>query len=427
MIRPVKKRWIFLLLALGLLLGAGWATVSSMRATRPVAPPPGSPIVYSWGSMHLDASHVEPDSDLERTIKASFESEPEGSFDPDNDGRREYSILVLSGGGSSGAFGAGFLTGWSKTGTRPDFKIVTGVSTGSLQSTFAFLGPEYDDELTEVFTLYDTEQIYTKRSVLGAALGESAWDTAPLKELIARYITGDVLAAVAAKHATGHRLFIGTANMDTDEFIIWDMGAIASSDRPDKLDRYRNVLLASSSIPVLFPPVYFEVEIDGQQYHEMHVDGGIQAQLFLRGFMLDCEETIDEDLRQLDTDVSLYLIRNGAAKKSITREITEPSSIAIASATVNQLDELSNKSSLFRVYVLAARHGIDFNLAAIPDEEFPDFDSIKFDTTQMRELYDFAYQQASSGYEWAKVPPGLDPTEAMQPLPGRNPEDAKAR
>ena len=410
----MKKRLGFLLLAVVFLCVVCWVTVSSLRATRPPSPPPGSPIVYSWGSMHLDARHVEPDSDLERTIKESFESEPEGSFDPDDDGQREYSVLVLSGGGSAGAFGAGFLSGWSETGARPDFKIVTGVSTGSLQSTFAFLGPEYDDELTEVYTQYSTNEIYTKRNLIAAALGESTWDTAPLKRLIDRYVTSDVLAAVAAKHARGHRLFVGTANMDTDEFIIWDMGAIASSSRSDKLEHYRKVLLASSSIPVLFPPVYFSVEIDGAEYYEMHVDGCIQAQLFLRGFMLDCEETFEEDLRRSDAEVSLYLIRNGMANETITREITAPSSLSIASATVNQLVDLSTDSSLFRVYVLAARYGIDFNLAAIPDDAFPNLDPIEFDTSEMRALYDFAYQQASNGYDWAKVPPGLDPTEAIQ-------------
>ena len=412
----MKKLLTYLLVAIGLVSSASWVVVAVMRATRPPTPPSGSPIVYSWGSMHLDANHVEPDSDLERTLKASFESEPEGSFDEDQDGQREYAILVLSGGGSCGAYGAGFLTGWTAAGDRPDFKIVTGVSTGSLQSTFAFLGPDYDDELTEVFTRYGTEDIYTKRSLLGAILGESARDTAPLKQLIDRYITSDVLAAVAAKHRTGYRLFIGTANMDTDEFIIWDMGAIAASDRPDKLDRYRNVLLASCSIPVLFPPVYFKVEIDGEDYYEMHVDGGIQAQLFLRGFMLDCEETFEEDRRRMNAEVSLYMIRNGTADEAITREIIGPSSISIASATIKQLVELSTRSSLFRVYVLAARRGIDFNLASIPDDQFPGFDSIEFDTAKMRELYDFAYEQASAGYDWAKIPPGLDPAEAIRAL-----------
>ncbi len=418
---------VIVLLAIALVIGASWLTVSSMRASRPPAPPSGSPIVYSWGAMHLDALHAEPDSDLERTIKASFESEPQGEFDPDKDGKREYAILVLSGGGSAGAFGAGFLTGWSKAGTRPDFKIVTGVSTGSLQSTFAYLGPEYDAQLTEVYTRYSTEEIYTKRSLLGAVLGESAWDTAPLKELIARYITSDVLNAVAAKHVTGHRLFIGTVNMDTDEFIIWDMGAIASSNRPDKLERYRNVLLASSSIPVLFPPVYFDVEIDGQHFYEMHVDGGAQSQLFLRGFMLDCEETFEEDPRLTDAEISLYLIRNGTTNESIRREVTQPSSLSIASATINQLFDLSTDSSVFRVYVLATRHGIDFNLAAIPDDAFPDYDPIVFDKTSMRKLYDFAYRQASDGYQWAKVPPRLDPAEAILSVPDRGFEDAEVK
>ena len=411
------KWWFIPIVAIGLLFGVGWLTVSSMRATRPPAPPPGSPLVYPWGAMHLDAKHSEPDSDLERSIMASFESERESSFDPDQDGQREYSILILSGGGSAGAFGAGFLAGWSKAGTRPDFKIVTGVSTGSLQSTFAFLGPEYDDELTEVYTLYSTDQIYEKRSLLGAALGESAYDTAPLKELISRYVNPDVLAAVAAKHASGYRLFVGTGNMDTDEFIIWDMGAIASSDRPDKLEHYRNVLLASSSIPILFPPVYFKLEIDGQDYYEMHVDGGVQANIFLRCFMLDCQETFDEAPLRGDAELSLYLIRNGAFLESITRKVTEPSSLSIAAATINQLFNLSNDSSLFRVYMLAARFNIDFNLAAIPDDAFPDFDVIEFDKAKMRELYDFAFEQASSGYKWAKLPPRLDPSEVIQPLP----------
>jgi hypothetical protein len=372
--------------------------------------------VYPWGAMHLDAKHIEPDSDLERSIMASFESERESSFDPDQDGQREYSILILSGGGSAGAFGAGFLAGWSQAGTRPDFKIVTGVSTGSLQSTFAFLGPEYDDELKEVYTLYSTDQIYERRSLLGAALGESAYDTAPLKELISRFVNPDVLAAVAAKHAAGYRLFVGTCNMDTNEFIIWDMGAIASSDRPDKLERYRNVLLASSSIPILFPPVYFKLEVDGQDYYEMHVDGGVQANIFLRGFMLDLQEKFDEAPLRGDAELSLYLIRNGMFLETITREVTEPSSLSIAAATIKQLFNLSNNSSLFRVYMLAARFNIDFNLAAIPDDAFPDFDVIEFDKAKMRKLYDFAFEQASSGYNWVKLPPRLDPSEVIQPL-----------
>jgi len=364
--------------------------------------------------MHVDEDQDEPDSNLEKTIIESFKSEPMGGFDPDKDGDREYAILVLSGGGSGGAFGAGFLSGWSKSGTRPDFKIVTGVSTGSLQATFAYLGPDYDDELTEVFTKYGTDAIYTERNILGGLLGDSAWDSKPLKKLIDTFIDDNVLKAVAAKHATGHRLFVGTSNMDTSEFIIWDMGAIASSKRKNKLERYRKVLLASCSIPVLFPPVYFDIDIGGKKYYEMHMDGGAQSQVFVRGFMLDLEDTLEDAGVQAKTEISLYIIRNGTAHEEITRHIVEASSVSIASATINGVFDLSTESSLFRIYMLAARYNIDFNIAAIPDDMFPDLDPVDFNLEIMRKVYDYAHDQAKNGYKWAKRPPGLDPDERIK-------------
>jgi predicted acylesterase/phospholipase RssA len=409
----LKKLFLSLFAVIGVLVVTGWILVSTMRVSRPPAPPAGSPITYPWGSMHLDDDHDEPDSDLEESIVASIRSEPPGLFDPDRDGRNEYAILVLSGGGAGGAFGAGLLSGWTQAGTRPDFKIVTGISTGSLQATFAFLGAEYDDELTEVFTQYGTDEIYTRRSPLGALLGESAWDTEPLEALIDHYITDEVLAAVAAKHRTGHRLFLGTSNMDTREFIIWDMGAIASSERADKLERYRNVMLASSAIPVLFPPVYFDVEIDGEDYYEMHVDGGVKAQLFLRGFMLDFEETLEEAGVKGKVGASLYVIRNGRPGEERPRKIVSASSLSIASATINSVFTLSTDSSLFRAYVLAKRNNIDYNLAAIPDDAFPELNPMAFDLATMRNVYDYAFEQARKGYDWAKRPPGLDPDEQI--------------
>ncbi|MDJ0856384.1 MAG: patatin-like phospholipase family protein [Desulfobacterales bacterium] len=410
----MKKLLLSLFAVFGTLMVTGWILFSTMRSTRPPAPPAGSPITYPWGAMHLDDDQDEPDSQLEQSLIASIRDEPVGWFDSDKDGNTEYAILVLSGGGSAGAFGAGFLSGWTKAGTRPNFKVVTGISTGSLQATFAFLGSEYDDKLTEMYTKYGTDEIYTKRSLLGGLLGESAWDTAPLKELIERYFTDDVLAAVAAKHANGHRLFIGTSNMDTREFSIWDMGAIASSKRTDKLKRYRNVILASCSVPVLFPPVYFDVEVNGANYYEMHVDGGVKSQIFLRGFMLDFKETLEEGGLEDEVEASLYVILNGRADEEIKRSIVEGSSLSIASATINDVFTLSADSSLFRIYVLANRNNIDFNLAAIPDDTFPEIDPMVFDLVTMRKVYDYAFEKASAGYEWAKVPPRLDPDELIE-------------
>ena len=414
----MRKLLLSLFAVLSILMVVGWFLVSTMRSTRPTPPPAGSPITYPWGAMHLDDDQDEPDSQLEQSIIASIRDEPEGWFDPDKDGRSEYAFLVLSGGGAAGAFGAGFLSGWTKAGTRPDFKVVTGISTGALQATFAFLGSGYDDELSEMFTQYGTDEIYTKRSLLGGLLGESAWDTEPLKELIERYFTDDVLAAVAAKHHNGHRLFLGTSNMDTGEFNIWDMGAIASSSRTDKLERYRNVIIASCAIPVLFPPVYFDVEINGEDYYEMHVDGGVKSQIFLRGFMLDFAEALEEAGVENKVEASLYVIRNGRAGQEIRRSIVAASSLSIASATINGVFDLSTDSSLFRIYVLANRNNIDFNLASIPDDVFPELDPLVFNLVTMRKVYDYTFEKARAGYEWAKVPPRLDPDELIE-APGK--------
>ncbi|MEM1451071.1 MAG: patatin-like phospholipase family protein [Planctomycetota bacterium] len=413
----MQKLIVSALAALGALVLFGWVYIGAVRAQRPPTPPPGSPIKYPWGSMHVDEDQDEVDSELEEAIIESIEHEPTDEFDADHDGVREYSILVLSGGGAAGAYGAGFLSGWTESGERPEFKIVTGVSTGSLQSTFAFLGPDYDEDLTEVFTQYATEDIYSKRSLLGVLLTESAWDTAPLQALIERYITADVLDAVAAEYEKGHCLFVGTANIDTGEFIIWDMGEIASSDREDKLERYRKVLLASCSIPVLFPPVYFSTEIDGEKYYEMYVDGGAQSQLFLRGFMLDFEETLEQTGILGEADVSLYIIKNVHANEAVHREIVSASALSIASATINGVFDLSTDSSLFRVYMLAARYGIDFNLAAIPDELFLDLDPVEFDLDVMGRVYEYGYEQAKAGFEWAKLPPDLAPYERVEVIP----------
>ncbi len=177
----MKKLALLVLGGFVVLIVWGLIYVSYQRATRPPGPPTGIGMVYPWGAMHVDSDQEEADSELEKSMITSFLAEPRGEFDPDKDGVREYAMLVLSGGGSAGAFGAGFLSGWSKAGTRPDFKIVTGVSTGSLQATFAFLGSDYDDELTEQFTKYDTKHIYTERGVVGAVLGDSAYDSSPLK------------------------------------------------------------------------------------------------------------------------------------------------------------------------------------------------------------------------------------------------------
>ena len=198
-------------------------------------------------------------------------------------GRGPKQILVISGGGARGAFGAGILTGWSQSGKRPEFDVVTGVSVGSLQAVFAFLGSAFDGELEKVFAHH---QHLSNFSLWESPRGAMS-DVTPFEEAIRKSFNQQVMEAVAQRYSEGKFLFVGTTNLDAGEFVVWDMGAIASSGRPDALHHFQSVLLASCSMPMVFPPSFFEVQVDGANYREMHVDGGVRSPLFLPDFVVD--------------------------------------------------------------------------------------------------------------------------------------------
>ena len=279
MTKLARLRWFAFGGLFVLLLEAAAAMLLWDASRRPPAPPPGVKVSPPWGAIGLDARRSGPGCGLQGSIAESIRAEDPRRFDADGDGVRQYDLLVLSGGGSTGAFGAGLLSGWTKAGARPTFKIVAGVSTGALQATAAFLGPHCDHVLREIFTSYRTPEVYTTRHPLGALTQDAACDSAPLKRLIDRYMTAAMLERVARAHAAGRRLFVGTTNLDASRFVVWDMGAIASSGRPDALRRYRKVLLASCAVPLLLPPVYFDVDAGGRACSEMHADGGMRQVL----------------------------------------------------------------------------------------------------------------------------------------------------
>jgi hypothetical protein len=412
---------------LGSLLVLGLTVYFSVdRATRPAGPPAGVTVSDPWGTINIE--NLDADcSELATRLVESIKAEAPGKFDPDCDGLREYDVLALSGGGANGAFGAGFLAGWTQAGTRPDFKVVTGVSTGALQATHAFLGSDYDNVLREIYTGISTEDVHVPRGLLEGLFSDALRDTEPLQRLIEKHVTNEVLAAVAAKHAEGYRLFVGTTNMDAHEFVIWDMGAIASSGRPDALAQYRKVLLASSSVPIVFPPVYFQVEgSDGKQYAQMHTDGGTYAQVFFRGFLLEFEEAIrNAAIDWSGLEISLYIIRNGQADEDLYAPIG-PSTLEIANATISQLFHITMRAALFRMYFLTSRFGVRFNLAEIPADYPYDLDPMNFETERMQQLYQTGFKLAAAGFTWRTAPPRLDPAEVSIP-PASPPEAAPDR
>src|SRR5262249_6152797 len=153
--------------------------------------------------------------------------------------------LAISGGGDNGAFGAGLLNGWTRAGTRPTFKLVTGVSTGALIAPFAFLGPAYDETLKMIYTSVSLKDIATERWILDVFFGDAMADTAPLAALVKRTVTQEVLDAIAAEYAKGRMLLIGTTNLDARRAVVWNVTEIAATHRPDALDLVHKILLAS--------------------------------------------------------------------------------------------------------------------------------------------------------------------------------------
>ena len=315
---------------------------------------------------------------------------------------KEHHYLALSGGGANGAFGAGLLVGWSAAGDRPEFTMVTGISTGALMATFAFLGEDYDDELKEMYTTYSTKDLVRKRTILAAITGVSAADTAPLKKMLAKYLDHRVMEKVAAEYRKGRRLFVGTTNLDAKRPVIWNIGLIACSGKPGALELIHDIIVASASIPAAFPPVLVKVEADGKIYDELHVDGGTASQVFLYPAELDWKRVL-EKLEVPGTPAS-YVIRNSQLKPDW--ETVKPKIIPIAGISISSLIRTQGIGDMYRIYLDCQRDGIDYNLAYIP-EKFDEKPQEDFDPVYMGKLFDLGYNMAKDGYPWEKAPPGF--------------------
>ncbi len=310
--------------------------------------------------------------------------------------------LALSGGGDKGAFGAGLLVGWTAAGTRPEFKLVTGVSTGALIAPFAFLGPKYDEQLKAVYTNISNKDILRKRGFQAALIDDALADTAPLWRLAKKYVTAEMLHDIAVEHGKGRLLLIGTTNIDSMKGVIWNIGKIAASGKPEALGLVHRILVASAAIPAAFPPVLVDVEAGGKRYQEMHVDGGASAQVFVYppAFLLKQEAAA----AGLDRERHEWVIRNARLDPDWSQ--VERRTLSIAGRAISSLIQTQGRGDLFRIFALTQRDGVDFNLAYIP-ATFNAPRPEDFDTAYMRALFQFGYDAAAKGYPWEKAPPGF--------------------
>jgi predicted acylesterase/phospholipase RssA len=319
-------------------------------------------------------------------------------------------FLTISGGGGDGAFGAGLLTGWTESGARPEFKLVTGVSTGALIAPFAFLGPRYDQVLKATYTEITDKDIYKKRPITAALFNDGMADTAPLANLISKYMTRDLLDAIAVEYGKGRLLLIGTTNIDSREPVIWNMGAIAASRDPGALELFRKVVRASASIPGAFPPTMIDVTVNGVRYQEMHVDGGATRQVFMYPPTLHLAESAAA-LGGGDRVRSVYIIRNSRLDPDWAS--TDRRTLSIANRAVSSLIQTQGAGDLIRMYLTSTRDHVDYNLAYIP-KDFTAPKKSEFDETYMRALFERGRQMAARGYSWAKFPPDYDPANATK-------------
>jgi predicted patatin/cPLA2 family phospholipase len=358
------------------------------------------------------AVHVEPDGfhnirywGDETTVDATgLASNAAASAEPSETRRelgRDLNLLAISGGAEDGAFGAGLLAGWGDAGNRPAFDMVTGVSSGALIAPFVFLGREHDAQLREIFTKYGRKDIFAY-NVPSLLQGSALVDDSPLFRLISKYIDADFLREVTRERSKGRVLLIGTTNLDAQRPVLWDMGHIAAGDSPEALDLFRKVLLASATLPGVFAPVRIKVRVAGNDYDELHVDGGVTRQVFIAPSILRLVS--GHSGRKVADRSRLFVIRNGRIDprwESVSENV-----LSVTQRSLSTLIKNQSIGDLYRIYSIAKLNGIEFNLASIP----ADFDlktDEPFDQKYMTALFDRGYDMGNQGYPWVKSLPDL--------------------
>lgn len=388
---PIK---FTLLLIAGLVLAAcAGPTVDSLREPVPESlvdrtAVPGYSHIRYWGDTGEGLSP--------NIVSEVMAQQRAAGFAPKNP-----SFLAVSGGGSNGAFGAGVLFGWTAAGTRPEFVVVTGISTGSLIAPFAFLGPPYDELLKQAYTDISGEDIYEKKGVFAILGSESVADNTPLRHLVSRYVTDRMVSDIAREHNRGRRLLIGTTNLDAERPVVWDIGTIANSGDPGRKKLIQDILVASASIPGVFPPVNIKVVADGKSYDEMHVDGGTSNQAFMFPTNFSLKQA-DKEMKRGKVTRTLYVLRNGKVTPEYSK--VKPKLAAIVGKSISSLIKYQGIGDLYRMYANAQRDGITFRAVWIP-ESFTMKEPKPFDPGYMRALFDLGYEMGRNGVKWSDQPP----------------------
>jgi hypothetical protein len=365
--------------------------------------PPALPEVYAqklpWGAVDLDVN-----SNSEYSIKKTLGAVLTQKVNQYKDSNESIplNILTLTGGGSRGAFGTGLLIGWNDRGDMPTFDIVTGISTGAVMAPFIFLGGDELKKVEYFYTKMHTEDIFTRSWM--SFFGGYIMNAKPLKELFRKNFNKEFLDKIAIEYKKGRRLYIGTTNIDTGQLTVWDMGAIAASNRVDKYKRFSDIVYASTALPVYLPPQYMEVDIDNKKYFQMHIDGGIYTQVFMIGLLINWTEVLNFDKNaNTNFDTTLYTVSNRKYRQRDIYEPVEQEPFSIIKAYILTEMDLLFDRSVYRLYTSCKNKNIKFRIASIPKKmQNVIIEPTEFNPDNMVRLFNIGYKVGNDGIKWQK-------------------------
>ncbi|HEX7679908.1 MAG TPA: patatin-like phospholipase family protein [Thermoanaerobaculia bacterium] len=307
---------------------------------------------------------------------------PDGSLD----------LLALSGGGAGGAFGAGALAGLTRRGERPRFEIITGVSAGAFIATFAFAGPAWDGPLEEALTGTEMSRVLQRRT-LDVFFRPSLYRGRPLARFIRHAVSEALLDAVAGEAAKGRLLLVATTDLDRQTMIIWNMSAIALDKSSAARELFRDIIVASASIPGIFPPVMIRIETDSGSFDEMHVDGGASVPFFVAP---EVAHIVPGQIPGL-SGANLYVLMN-TQLGGVPDTVPERLGPVVARSFTAVLNYMSRKEVLLAA-AFAHEHEMAFRVTSIP-VDYPFAGSIDFQRENIRALYDYGERCAEAGLLW---------------------------
>ena len=345
-----------------------------------------SPIGFTSDIRYYSADWRSLETRAAEKLQRLRDASPDGTVD----------VLALSGGGAAGAFGAGALVGLSRRGERPEFQVVTGVSTGALIAPFAFLGPEWDVQLTQAFSGHENTEHFLRAHWITSLFRPGVFDNGPLKAVVDRFVTRDLLGAVAREAARGRLLEVATTDLDREETVVWDMGAIAARGDESARQLFRDVLLASASVPGVFRPVLVHVHEGGRSYDEMHVDGATTVPF------LGAPESVFFSSLQLAGLKSgkIFVLVNGQLASA--PRSTEFRTVPVLARSFAAVSKHMTRMELATTAKFAQVHGMDLHFTALP-VDYPQVRSLDFRPATMRSLFEYGARCAEQGYLWTTL------------------------